>query len=213
VRLVLYSDQQIVSNPEMDARLLELVGRGRPRIAYIPSAAHPERLYYNLKRDYYERLGADLAVYIEPDRELSSGDERALMACDAVHLSGGNTFLFLEWLRRRGVLSVLRAYALEGGLLVGDSAGAILMTPDVRSATLAGDVPPSSSIDLSALALVDFHFWPHCTGHSAHGSEAELLAELPCVYACADGAGVIVDAERIEQFGSVTTLRRGHSET
>lgn len=212
MRLALYSDQEIVSNREMDARLLELIGRERPSVAYIPSAAHPERLYYNRKRAYYERLGVDLALYIEPDRELTSGDERALLQCDAVHLSGGNTFSFLEWLRRRGVLSMLRTYAFEGGVLVGDSAGAILMTPDVRLATAAGDVPPAGYLDPSALALIDFHFWPHYAGPSTHGSHAGLLNELPRVYACADGGGVVVDGDRIETFGGVATLWHGRPE-
>lgn len=190
-------------------RLLELVGRRRPRVAYIPSAAHPEQLYYNLKRDYYARLGMDLSLYVEPDRELSSRSQRDLMACDAVHLSGGNTFLFLEWLRRQGLMSVLHAYASEGGVLVGDSAGAILMTPDVRSAALSGDLAPPGPLDLTALALVGFHFWPHYGDHSQDAADAELLAQLPLVYACPDGAGVVVEDERIDTFGGVATLRHG----
>ena len=48
------------------------------------------------------------------------------MGCDAIHLTGGNTFQFSYWLRERGLDAELKRYAKAGGVLIGVSAGAIL---------------------------------------------------------------------------------------
>lgn len=102
-----------------------------------------------------------MEVYFELDVDFSKDTLPALLSCDAVHLSGGNTFYFLRWLRRRAMLPVLRDYVARGGVLIGVSAGAILMTPDVSTSALCGDTFVEEFSDPAALGLVDFQFLPH----------------------------------------------------
>ncbi len=137
MRLALYSDQEIAANAAMDERLLRLIGVRRPRIGYVSSAPDPSRAYFDQKRAYYHRLGAELTMYTDSESADLEGDVEILCRCDAIHLTGGNTFTFLRWLRVRRALPLLRAYALgDRGVLIGASAGAILMTPSIQTAVL-----------------------------------------------------------------------------
>ena len=202
-KLALYSDQDFPANEEMDARLLRLIGRPQPKIGYIPATSDPERIYFRRKADYYAGIGANLVVYVDPSQDTSEAEWSTLLSCDAIHLSGGNTFSFLSWLQRRSVLPLLTRYVSEGGVLIGVSAGAILMTPSVDSALLCGDVRDEQLMDDAGLGLVDFHFWPHFNSESVTGDQSKLSSTIPALYACPDGSGIVIDGKEVELFGQV----------
>lgn len=200
-KLALYSDQS--GHPDMDARLLQLMGCAAPRIGYIASAPDPQRVYFGDRRRFYAGVGARLAVYVDELTAPTDDEWNELLACDAIHLSGGNTFHFHRWLVERGVFAKLRAFADQGGVLIGVSAGAILMTPDTRAAALCGDQRSEYADDDRALARVNFHFWPHFTDARPDGETVRLAAELVPLYCCGNGSGVIVEDNLIEVFGAV----------
>ncbi len=126
-RLVLYSDQVIAANQEVDWYLLQLLGTTAARIGYISSSSDPQRQYFTVKQQYYQQYGLELALYVELDVAYKTDLLAPLFACDAIHLSGGNTYYFLSWLQQRGLMERLQHYALHQGVLIGISAGAILM--------------------------------------------------------------------------------------
>lgn len=206
-RLALYGDEQEQhTDDRMTERLLRLIGEGRPRIGYIPEASYPDRRFFGVKRDFYAGIGADLAEYF--DEETLDSERPGLLACDAIHLSGGNTFTFLYWLQQRGMVSLLRQYVAEGGVLIGVSAGSILMTPNVHAAALCRDPPDPRLVDYAALGLVDFHFWPHFDVNRVLDPGASVLAaSLPELYTCAGGAGIVVDGDAVELFGAVARYK------
>lgn len=196
MRLALYSDQEIPANGSIDERLIRLIGVKQPRIGYISSAPDPQRAYFKLKRSYYARMGAELVVYFDSESKDIESDMKILAGCDAIHLSGGNTFTFLGWLRSRGIMPLLRSYAAEDrGVLIGVSAGAILMTPTVETAALCGDERPAEFKDVEALGLVDFYFWPHYRGDTGSGISLDPGRRI---YGCEDGTGIIVDGASVE---------------
>lgn len=206
MRLALYSDQEIDANAALDERLLRLIGVRRPRMGYVSSAPDPERSFFKRKQLYYRRLGVDMTIYVDPDSESLDEDLKNLYRCDAIHLTGGDTFAFLRWLKLRRVISSLRAYAIDDrGVLVGVSAGAILMTPSIETALLCGDSRLPGVTDDEGLGLVDFHFWPH------YQKGVELGVQLDrdrVLYGCADGTGIIVDGPTIELHGAVPLVQR-----
>jgi dipeptidase E len=206
-KLVLYSDQVIPENTKVDQRLLSLMGKQHPTIGYIPSSSDPERIWFKQKQLYYEALGLNLSVYFEIDTDYEPEKLNWLLTCDAVHLSGGNTYHFLYWLRARGLVVPLREYVAKGGILIGTSAGAILMTPEIGTASLCGDASLAGEpmADLSALGLVDFGFLPHI---NQVDSAATLLQEYSLkyqrvIYGCQDGDGLVVNGEQIEYLGDI----------
>jgi dipeptidase E len=210
-RLVLYSDQILPETEKVDHELAALLGKSNPRIGYIPSSADPQRKYYEERRVYYARLGMTLSSYFELDEAYDPNRLEALLACDAIHLTGGNTYYFLHWLRKRGMLAPLRQYVARGGVLIGVSAGAILMTPDIATAALCGDEPLDGETDLAALDLVDFAFVPHfgeipsdLVVLQAYSRSCQVV-----VYACRDGDGIVVEDDQVKCIGDVTVIVNG----
>ncbi len=204
MKLVLYSDQEITENHIIDQRLLELIGKPNPTIGYI-SSHDPERFYFKQKYDYYVSLGASLEPYFELDNSFDRESLAQLLRCDAVHLSGGNTFYFLYWLKERNMLPVLKDYVAKGGVLIGVSAGAIIMTRDISTATLCGDEEPSEPTDRSALGLVEFQFLPHFESSSGMVAAISQLqnSNSKTLYACPDGCGIVINGKDLEIFGQV----------
>jgi dipeptidase E len=145
------------------------------------------------------------------DRAQGDADIEALLACDAIHLSGGSTSGFLARLKRTGMLAKLRNWALDGGLLVGPSAGAILMTPTIAVDALFGGGRPDDAEAAEALDLLPFEFFPHLWSKPSY--LPDLLAysarnRRPIV-ACPDGDGVVVSDGFAECVGDLLRLSGG----
>ena len=109
-RLVLYSDQILPDTEPVDRELAALLGKTNPTIGYIPSGPDPQREYYEERRAYYAGLGITMSAFFELREAYDPSQLEALLACDAIHLSGGNTYGFLHWLRERDMLAPLRQY-------------------------------------------------------------------------------------------------------
>ena len=161
LNLALLSDQDTaVEGHAVESRLLELLPVRRQTVCYLPSAPDPNRSWFEPRAQYYARHGLNLS-YFGVETEFEAARVGELRSCDAIHLSGGNTFRFMHWLRERGLDEVLKDYAIAGGVLIGVSAGAIIMTPDLGTAALCGDAPYPDSKSDAGLGLVDFAVLPH----------------------------------------------------
>ena len=203
-KLVLYSDQVSPLTDALDARLLELLPEPRSRIGYIPSAPDRNQIWFRQRERHYERLGVSLQFFgVEEGFDAAALGQ--LLRLDAIHLSGGNTFRFLYWLRERGLMAELQRYVANGGVLIGVSAGAILMTRDIGSSTVCGDAPYPGLRDNAGLGLVDFAVLPHFD-HSA--TQYAALDQLALsfgdrAFGLPDGAGIVVDGSRVELIGEL----------
>ncbi|MFI5314107.1 MAG: Type 1 glutamine amidotransferase-like domain-containing protein [Myxococcota bacterium] len=209
-KLMLYSDQIPPKTDRADDRLLALLGKNRVRMAYVGSGPDPERTFYAARESYYARLGIELLPFVEVEDIQRGAHLEALLNADAIHLSGGKTFAFLDRLRTYQLFDPLRRFAVDGGVLVGVSAGAVLMTPSVRTGLLCGDSPPAEVSDPSGLGLVDFAFVPHL-GRYASIVELEAYSRqnAQLLYACADGAAIAVDGGAVECIGDVVRIDAG----
>ena len=123
VKLVLYSDQISPATDAIDERLARMLPQREAVIGYLPSTPDPERIFYNERVAYYERLNLKLK-YFDPEMDFVEDDLKMLRQCDAIHLSGGNTYDFMHWLSQKGLISELQTYVRKGGVLIGVSAGA-----------------------------------------------------------------------------------------
>lgn len=212
-RLALYCDQEIPQNYKLNQRLLKFFDKPFPRLGYIPSSSDPERRFFEVRKTYYSALGIDLAIFCELDVNYQPEDVDLLFQCDGIHLSGGNTFHFLYWLKKRNLLADLRKFVERGGVLIGASAGSILMTPEISSTAFCKDVPlpGEERMDLSALNLVDFAFFPHINSFPNHEEQLVEYSKTHAfpIYGCADGDGIIVDGDKIEFYGSIKKAKKG----
>ncbi|HQX15809.1 MAG TPA: Type 1 glutamine amidotransferase-like domain-containing protein [Anaerolineales bacterium] len=210
-KLAFYSDQQTERSSKLDEHLLSLIGKQRPIIGYIPSSTDAERTWYKQQQAYYKSLDADLSVYFELEIEYEPDKAKNLFTCDAIHLSGGSTYNFLYWLRKRGLISLLHDYVANGGVLIGVSAGAILMTPEISTTHICGEEPSHNLTDLSALNFVDFAFLPHI--NRIEDVENKLIeysiTQSGKIFGCPDGDGIIVNGNGIQCVGDLILAENG----
>lgn len=203
--LALLSDQS-AEHVDPELRVIELLGRPRPRIAYVPSASDSTREYYNRARLHYKMLGADLAVYCDLGDEFDERVVATALRCDAIHLSGGRTACFLATIIARGFSSQLREYARGGGAIIGVSAGGIVLTPSIVTASDSQGPQGVDPENRSGLGLVPFLFVPHLpTDVSRRTQLSNIAAAHPeyLVLGCSDGEGIVVRDTAIEMFGDI----------
>lgn len=134
----------------------------------------------------------------------------SLLSCDAIHLSGGNPYYFLHWLRERKMILPLRRYVEQGGVLIGVCAGSMLMSPDISICPLYGKELIEVEHDFSALNLVDFAFAPHYRDREMSPSTKVLqkysLDNQIVVYTCRDSGGVVVIGDNVKCIGDVVKV-------
>lgn len=215
LNLAFYCDQATPDDDAIDRGLLDMLaarGGGR-RIAYLPSGPEPDRRFFLERVDHYARLGLDLAIFHDVDEPQSPAALDALFACDAIHLTGGQTAPFLQRLKRSGMLGPLRDWARAGGILVGTSAGAIILTPTIAVDALFTGGRPEDMVDADALGLVPFEFFPHFDEASAQGDALlrySRASDRPII-ACRDGEGLIVTGGAVKCFGKPVWISGGRS--
>jgi dipeptidase E len=117
---------------------------------------------------------------------------------------------FLNLLQKRNMLHVLRKYASNGGVLVGVSAGSIIMGKSIIAANLYDENNLGLS-DLESLGLVDFDFYPHWNRDSGnlkairdHSQRTHRVA-----YLCNDADGIVVNGDELRIIGNPKRIVNG----
>lgn len=165
-RLILFSEPTVSVLERLKTQVFPEFLKERI-FAYMPSdGANKEAnsKYTPAWRQFAETNGAS---FIEIDNS-KRGEEvevetQKLLSASILMITGGNTFKLLHNLRESGLDKVIREFwRKEGVVLVGFSAGAIVLTPSIETAkTGAGDANELGITDLAGLGIVDFEVWPH----------------------------------------------------
>ena len=213
-KLVLYSGgQAIEKNNVLDMELLKLMGKSAARIAFIPSESDLDRKYFLEMAAHYAQYGINDVLYFDLHQDYDTMKIAELLTRDAIYLSGGNTGKFLNSLRSRGFIEVLRYYVKMGGVLTGASAGSILMSEDIIICSVH---PYEYELDevsqFDSLGLNDFDFYPHYD-YSEFVTEAigRFSRNNPerTIFACPDGSGIVVNNELVEFVGHMLKFQGG----
>ncbi len=161
-RLFLCSSFADVANLLIDFANEDLKGK---IIAFIPTASLTEsiRLYVKTGKKALEKVGMiveEVEITQFSNEEISS----ILHKCDYIYITGGNTFFLLQELKRKGVDKIISEQVKSGKLYIGESAGAIIASPDTEYMKNVNFDPIEKAPELedySSLGLVDFYTIPH----------------------------------------------------
>ena len=207
--IIFYSDQVIPENERLDKRIFEISGKARPRLAYIPSASDATRKYYKDKCEYYKKYGIEDILYYDLNKGYDPSKTDELLACDAIHLSGGDPFQFLGSIRKKNFGPVLKKYWEDGGILLGISAGAIVLTPSIN---ISHVFYQSRTDKHQAVGLVDFHFLPHWNLRVGRLEDVKKFSKenQATVYACKDGDGMVIKDGKVELVGELLKIENGN---
>jgi len=132
----------------------------------------------------------------------------ALLKAGSVFLVGGNTYEFLAYARRVSLFAVLRQLEARGGIIAAESAGSILLSPHIATASIPsrnGDHNTPRLSRHSGMGRIPFHISPHYEPRAPHArgdlNELQSLADktqLPVVV-LEDGEGFSMRGTRIVQ--------------
>ena len=215
MKLVFFSGGSARANRALASEFQGLLRAPSPKIAFIPAHGEDwEDDYEAFKAEFFAYGYRRFECFVIDGEKLKPQAKKRLLQCDAIYLGGGNTFYFLKNLRTQGLLRPLKQYVQTGGLLLGQSAGSILMTPNIRTASVPSLDEDENDVglkDLRSLGLVRFEFSPHYRSHRRADQELkEYSKKLPYpVYACADGNGIVVEGKKISFVGKVNAFVRG----
>ena len=161
-RLFLCSSFADVANLLIDFANEDLKGK---IIAFIPTASLTEsiRFYVKTGKKALEKVGMiveEVEITQFSNEEISS----ILHKCDYIYITGGNTFFLLQELKRKGVDKIISEQVKSGKLYIGESAGAIIASPDTEYMKNVNFDPIEKAPELedySSVGLVDFYTIPH----------------------------------------------------
>lgn len=161
-RLFLCSSFADVANLLIDFAKEDLKGK---IIAFIPTASLTEsiRFYVKTGKKALEKVGMiveEVEITQFSNEEISS----ILHKCDYIYITGGNTFFLLQELKGKGVDKIISEQVKSGKLYIGESAGAIIASPDTEYMKNVNFDPIKKAPELedySSLGLVDFYTIPH----------------------------------------------------
>lgn len=213
MKLVLYSgyDQD---NEAIDEELVRLVGKASPRVTFVPASSQQGDYEFEYFCDTFRPYGFEDISIFNVDQPYSKAQAQSAIAADLIYLSGGNTFYFLQQIKRHHFDRLLKKFVGQGGVLAGLSAGSILMTPSIETAAFPDFDCDDNAVglrNLEALGLVSFEFFPHFSPAPAYVAELKKQSktmEWP-MYAAADGSGIVVNDDRISFFGDLWEFWRG----
>lgn len=132
-------------------------------ILFIPTAGNVEEYtgYIDKSKAALTRLGykLDLLDIAQVDGEQC---QQAFMTADIICICGGNTFYLLQELNRKNLHQLLVKKIADGCIYIGESAGAIILAPDVGYIKMMDDrtLAPELKND-TGLNSVDFYPLPH----------------------------------------------------
>lgn len=137
-----------------------LVGK---TVTFIPTAAIPDKLDFHIR--YSKELLAKMGLIVY-ELEISTASHsdivKKLENNEYIYVAGGNTFFLLQEMNRTGTGNLIKTQINTGKLFIGESAGAILVAPDIEYSKDTDNplmAPNLKSYD--ALNIVDFYLVPH----------------------------------------------------
>lgn len=218
MKLVLYSGGSEDANRYLNQRALDLTHVKSPKVTLIPSSSYDAEDDFKFFVQEFSELGVQRFMHFCVDIPYTKTLLQEVLKSDLIFLGGGNTFYFLKHLKKAGMFEHFKKFLKRGGVLCGLSAGAIVLTPHVHTATFPHfdrDDNPFGMKNLSAMRLVNFEFFPHYKNSKRY--DAELLhhskkSKLP-LYACADGGGIIIEGEQISFVGKSHQFHKGKKVT
>jgi dipeptidase E len=216
MKLVFYSGGQNSSNHVLHEKLVSLSGSSKyKRMTYVPYCAEGSKPFFSRFCRRFKSFGVREFQSFPVDLRFTKTELRKALDSDILYLAGGNTFYFLDHLKKQKLLGVFRDYVKSGGIIAGLSAGGLILTPNIALAgypKFEADENEVGLKNLEALGLVDFEFYPHF--HKGKRLEKALCRYSAVktknpILAVQDGQGLILNGKNFQSTGPLSIFHAG----
>ena len=179
-KLFLASLFKDVSQIFVDFANENLVGK---TITFIPTAALPDKLDFHIK--YSKELLSKMGLIVD-ELEISTANYLDIVSKlennAYIYVAGGNTFFLLQEMNRTGAGNLIRTQINAGKLFIGESAGAILVAPDIEYAKDTDDFLAAPQLKtFEALNIIDFYPVPHYKDDSLKEAVESVISKYGAV--------------------------------
>lgn len=208
--ILLLSDFTYNDNENLLAEIRSRFTNRKYSLAYIPSSTDYSLKYFNNVKHHLSKYGNFDMQMFDIDMIARQTEMKEIFKKDVIYFSGGNPFYFLFKIKKHGLIQHVRDYYLNGGNLIGLSAGGILMAETIEISYF-GCENAIKLKDLSGFAFIDFEIMPHWK------SNEKFLKELldytvrtkRKVVTINDGEGILIDNEQCKLFGKFLMIDNG----
>jgi dipeptidase E len=206
--MVYFSGDPCAKDCQVTAELKELLPAKLGECFFIPADNHDVEGDYLQAQSWLTELGFRRVELVLSDRPVSQRGLRGIAKAAMVFMGGGNTFFLMKHLNSSGLSSVLPEVHHRGGVLGGQSAGAIVMTPTIHTAGFPHFDRDDNIVGLkkmSGMNLVNFEFFPHFVNRPRYSRSLRRYSRVRqvLVYGCDDNAGIVVHDNRAIFVGNV----------
>ena len=121
----------------IDRKIVELTNKANPNFLFIGLASSFSDSYYDTMKKIYKDLGCTCA-YLKKKNILNNRDivEKKITDADIIYFCGGDTIKLVNDLKEYDLVSLLKNAYDSGTVLVGMSAGAIMLSKEGYSDSL-----------------------------------------------------------------------------
>jgi dipeptidase E len=187
-----------------------------PRIACIPPSTETDRSSFNDACQRFAAAGFRQIEYVDIDEERDDVQLAYLHEFDVVYLAGGDPVRFRYNAMRSGLAGRLRQSAVTGRLIIGASAGSMLLTRNVSIFRLqheSVDEVIATRDRFDGIGAAPYEVLPHANRRDRAFME-KVRHYSSCidhdVVTLADGAALLhTGADRLEAVGEVHWYRAG----
>ena len=179
---------------EMDDHFISLLGPN-PRLLFIPLAGDHDTWDRGRQR-VRQTFETVQFQSIDMCLDLSELEWEDLQRADAMYLDGGNTFQLMESIRETHFYELLHRFLFQGGVVNGDSAGAIVLGSHLETAHFGDEGDDNDTDVISYQGLNLLGSWAiHCHYKPDEDQEIQEFVTqygFP-VIALAESCGVYID--------------------
>lgn len=196
MKLILTSNG--ISSEEVEREFVKLIGGAhklkKKKVLVVRTTRknpdeYGEEILEELKRVGFHEKNIS---FVNPFKE--NADEK-MDGADVIYSAGGNTFIILNELRKKGYDVLIKKMIKEGKVYLGVSAGTILLQKTIEIAGI-GKTADENYIDLEDLngfGIIDFVVWPHYEKENEHDIKNYEKKKKIKVKRLKDGECIIVD--------------------
>lgn len=198
--IIIYSGEV----PELDVLLFERLGANHV-LTIIPSNP-ADMASAKQVQGYFRQRGLRARLQSTRFYRVPKQLRQIIINSDAVYLMGGNTFEFLAFAHRVGLFMMLSEFEAQGGIILSESAGSIILSPTIATALIPTTCPDEQTVELNSYAgmsRLPFHVSPHFDPRAAHAAQEleqlQALADVSrqAVMVLQDGEGLVVQQQQV----------------
>lgn len=178
---------------DLDSKVIDQISNNAmpsSKVVYLRGKSTSSKVHFNNVCNLYEKLGVTNIAYCNLDSDNDQQVIELISNCDILHLGGGHTFKFANRIKSGNYTAHLIAAIEKVKLVVGESAGAIILTDDLEVANILGENDTGNK-ELP-LNLLQLSFLPHYNTINIDVSKYQTARER-VIYGVNDGGAILIN--------------------